>query len=82
MGGLPTVVRDGVSGLLVDSHDPADYAAVMQRVVRQPAFREQLSRGAVRQAGEFAWERTADRTVEVYRQAVRAMRDDFAELRR
>ena len=82
VGGLPTVVRDGVSGLLVDSHDPADYAAVMQRVVRQPAFREQLSRGAVRQAGEFAWERTADRTVEVYRQAVRAMRDDFAELRR
>ena len=82
VGGLPTVVRDGVSGLLVDSHDPADYAAVMQRVVSQPAFREQLSRGAVRQAGEFAWERTADRTVEVYRQAVRAMRDDFAELRR
>jgi D-inositol-3-phosphate glycosyltransferase len=36
----------------------------------------------VRQAGEFAWERTADRTVEVYRQAVRAMRDDLAELRR
>jgi D-inositol-3-phosphate glycosyltransferase len=82
VGGLPTVVRDGVSGLLVDSHDPADYAAVMQRVVSQPTFREHLSRGAVEQAGEFAWERTADRTVEVYRQAVRAMRDDFAELRR
>jgi D-inositol-3-phosphate glycosyltransferase len=82
VGGLPTVVRDGVSGLLVDSHDPADYAAVMQRVVGQPAFRDHLSRGAVAQAAEFAWERTADRTVEVYRQAVRAMRDDFAELRR
>jgi D-inositol-3-phosphate glycosyltransferase len=82
VGGLTTVVRDGVSGLLVDSHDPADYATVMQRVVGQPTFREQLSRGAVRQAGEFAWERTADRTAEVYRQAVRAMRDDLAELRR
>jgi D-inositol-3-phosphate glycosyltransferase len=82
VGGLPTVVRDGVSGLLVDGHDPADYAAVMGRVVGQPAFRAHLSRGAVAQAAEFAWERTADRTVEVYRQAVRAMRDDFAELRR
>jgi D-inositol-3-phosphate glycosyltransferase len=81
VGGLPTVVRDGVSGLLVDTHDPADYAKVLQRVLTQPALREELSRGAVEQAGLFAWERTADRTVEVYRQAVRAMRDDLAEVR-
>ena len=76
VGGLPTVVRDGVSGLLVDTHDPADYAAVMHRVVTQPGYRAHLSRGAVEQAALFTWERTADRTVEVYRQAVRAMRDD------
>jgi len=54
---------------------------VLHRVLTQPALREELSRGAVEQAGLFAWERTADRTVEVYRQAVRAMRDDLAEVR-
>jgi D-inositol-3-phosphate glycosyltransferase len=80
VGGLTTVVRDGVSGFLVEGHDPADYAATMARIVDQPALRAELSRGAVLQAAEFTWERTAERTVEVYRQAARAMREDLAQL--
>ena len=80
VGGLTTVVRDGVSGFLVEGHDPADYAATMARIVDQPALRAELSRGAVRQAAEFTWDRTAERTVEVYRQAARAMREDLAQL--
>jgi D-inositol-3-phosphate glycosyltransferase len=79
VGGLTTVVRDGTSGFLVEGHDPADYAAVMARIVDQPALREKLSRGAVVQAAEFTWDRTAERTVEVYRQAAQAMREDLAE---
>ena len=79
VGGLTTVVRDGSSGFLVDGHDPADYAAVMARIVDQPALRAELSRGAVVQAAEFTWDRTAERTVEVYRQAAQAMREDLAE---
>jgi len=82
VGGLPTVVRDGVSGLLVESHDADDYAAAIRRIVEQPALRESMARAAVEQAATFAWERTADATVEVYRQAVRVMRDDLAEARR
>ncbi len=79
VGGLTTVVRDGSSGYLVEGHDPADYAAVMARIVDQPALRAELSRGAVVQAAEFTWDRTAERTVEVYRQAAQAMREDLAE---
>ena len=82
VGGLTTVVRDGVSGLLVEGHDPVDYARAMERVIGAPGLRAELSRGAVRQASQFAWERTADRTLEVYRAAARSMRDDLAELRR
>ncbi len=82
VGGLPTVVRDGVSGLLVESHDADDYAAAIRRIVEQPALRESMARVAEEQAAAFAWERTADATVEVYRQAVRVMRDDLAEARR
>ena len=78
VGGLTTVVRDGVSGLLVEGHDPADYARAMERIVAAPDLRARLSRGAVAQAAEFAWERTADRTLEVYRAAARSMRDDLA----
>jgi D-inositol-3-phosphate glycosyltransferase len=77
VGGLTTVVRDGVSGLLVEGHDPEDYARAMARVIDAPALRAQMSTGALRQAGQFAWERTADRTLEVYRLASRAMRDDL-----
>jgi D-inositol-3-phosphate glycosyltransferase len=78
VGGLPTVVRDGVSGLLVDGHDPADYADAIGRIVAQPRLRAELSAGAVEQARLFTWERTADQTVEVYRRAAQAMRDDLS----
>ena len=78
VGGLTTVVRDGASGLLVEGHDPADYARAMERIIAAPDLRAELSRGAVRQAAHFAWERTADRTLEVYRAAARSMRDDLA----
>jgi D-inositol-3-phosphate glycosyltransferase len=77
VGGLTTAVDHGRSGLLVEGHDPADYARAFERVLRQPAFREELSTGAVLQAAGFAWEATADRTIEVYRQAHHAMRRDL-----
>ncbi len=81
VGGLTTVVRDGVSGLLVEGHDPADYARAIERIIGQPGYRAALAAGAVEQAAHFAWERTADRTVEVYRQASTAMRNDLEEMR-
>ena len=51
VGGLTTVVRDGVSGLLVEGHDPADYARAMERIVdaARPA-RASCRGGAVAQA--------------------------------
>jgi D-inositol-3-phosphate glycosyltransferase len=82
VGGLTTVVRDGVSGLLVEGHDPADYARAMERIVSAPALRAQMSRAAVLHAAGFAWERTADRTLDVYRAAARWMRDDLASVPR
>jgi len=77
VGGLTTVVRDGVSGLLVEGHDPEDYARAIGRVVAQPKLRSSMSMAARAQAARFAWEVTADRTLEVYRMAARAMRDDL-----
>ncbi len=69
VGGLTTVVRDGRSGLLVDTHDPRDWAAALERVVVDDAFRARLRAGAVEQARAFSWEHTADHTLAVYRQA-------------
>lgn len=69
VGGLTTVVRDGVSGLLVDSHDPAAWANALERIVHDDAFRARLAAGALEHAGDFSWERTADSTLDVYRRA-------------
>ena len=77
VGGLTTVVRDGVSGLLVDSHSDRDWANAIRRVVTDDDFRASLSRGAIEQSHQFAWERTAERTIEVYSQAARAMREEL-----
>ena len=77
VGGLTTVVRDGVTGLLVDGHDPADYARAMSRLVSAPAYRDRLGSAAALHARGFAWERTADLTLDVYRKAARAMRHDL-----
>ncbi|MGN6162896.1 MAG: D-inositol-3-phosphate glycosyltransferase [Marmoricola sp.] len=71
VGGLPTAVRHGVSGLLVDGHDPRDYAAAIAGVLDEPGLRERLGRAAIDQASHFTWARTADRILEVYSQAQR-----------
>ena len=76
VGGLTTVVRDQHSGLLVDSHAPRDWAATLRRVVEDDRLRARLSEGAIEQARQFGWDRTADRTLEVYGRARAAMREE------
>ena len=78
VGGLPTVVRDGVSGLLVEGHDPDDYARAIESVINSPQLRARLAQGAIKHAASFAWEATADRTLEAYRHANHLMRLELA----
>ncbi|MEW9554468.1 D-inositol-3-phosphate glycosyltransferase [Nonomuraea sp. NPDC050783] len=70
VGGLRTAVRDGVSGLLLDTHDPAEWARALRRFVGAPGWRDQLARGARTHAAAFGWQATASRLVEVYAAAV------------
>ena len=60
VGGLTTVVRDGHSGLLVDGHDPRDWADALRRVLADDALRDRLEAGALEQARLFSWDATAD----------------------
>ena len=48
VGGLTTVVRDGHSGLLVDSHEPRDWAAALRRVIEDDGLRDRLARRRAR----------------------------------
>lgn len=58
VGGLRTAVADDVSGLLVDGHDPADFARAIGRVINQPRLRAELSSGARMHAATFGWAAT------------------------
>jgi D-inositol-3-phosphate glycosyltransferase len=72
VGGLRTAVQDGVSGILVDGHDPAAYARVLAGVFASPELRVRLSAGAVTHASRFGWGVTVDRLLTVYAGAMNA----------
>ena len=75
VGGLVTAVRDGISGVLVDGHDPDDWARVLGDLLAAPLRRATLSRGAVTHAREFSWARTASGLLAVYGGAVTEHRE-------
>jgi D-inositol-3-phosphate glycosyltransferase len=66
VGGLPHVVADGESGLLVSGWDPADYAAALRRILTDRVLAARLAAGAAANAEQFSWSATADRLLELY----------------
>ena len=76
VGGLPTAVRDGRTGTLVDGHDPMDYAGALERLLVDPALLAEMGRNATLHAQQFGWERTAQRTLEAYALARELMSGD------
>lgn len=60
VAGLASIVRDGVTGFLVDGPDPAAYAERMRRILEEPGLGERLGWRGQRRAQGFSWGRTAD----------------------
>lgn len=59
--GLRSVVRDEVSGYIIDGDDPSAYADRIGRLLADPEFARQMGRRASMLAQRFSWTRTADR---------------------
>jgi D-inositol-3-phosphate glycosyltransferase len=74
VGGLTTVVADARSGLLLDTHEPGEWAAALRRIIADDGFRARVSEGALARAGAFSWETTAERTLDVYERARATLR--------
>jgi len=70
-GGIPEVVLDGRTGLLVPPNDAPTLADAIRRVIEDQAlarrFREE---GRRRAETEFSWDRVAQRTTDLYRECV------------
>jgi D-inositol-3-phosphate glycosyltransferase len=70
IGGLRTAVADGISGVLVDGHDPKAWSSVISRLLQEPQRRVLLSMGAVEHASHFGWDVTARGTLDIYDQVI------------
>ncbi|HEY8952405.1 MAG TPA: glycosyltransferase [Candidatus Dormibacteraeota bacterium] len=70
VSGLRSVVRDEVSGYLIDDHDPAIYAERIGRLLANPDLAQQMGRRGRLLAQRFSWTRTADRLGNLFEGAI------------
>jgi glycosyltransferase involved in cell wall biosynthesis len=67
-GGMPDIVVDRVTGLLVSPRRPRELAGAVWRLLSTPSLREQFGAAArARAVGRFAWDHVAVDTLDAYR---------------
>ena len=75
VGGIPDIVRDGETGLLVPPGDAGALVDAILRVMEDPAAaRERVERGRAHMREHFGLPRVTDRLVRRYERAVAARR--------
>jgi glycosyltransferase involved in cell wall biosynthesis len=60
----------GDAAVLVDPRDVREITEAMARVAEDSGLRKELSARGLKRAAEFSWKRTAELTMDVYREAV------------
>ncbi|MEJ7845731.1 MAG: glycosyltransferase [Acidimicrobiales bacterium] len=66
VGGLRTLVDDGVTGWLVEGRDPSAFAARIEAVLADPALAAAMSSAAAERARRYTWSTTAARLRRLY----------------
>ena len=73
VGGIPDVVIDGQSGILVPEKDPVALADAFKRLEADPTLIENLLAGARKRIDEcFTWDGIIERQIEVYKRLSRS----------
>lgn len=71
VGGIPEVVADGETGLLVPPEDPAALAGAINTLLNDPGRAAMMgAAGRGRAISEFSWSTVAARTVTLYEQVI------------
>ena len=71
VGGIPDVVVDGESGILVPEKNPVALADAFKRLAADPSLTEHLLAGARKRISEcFTWDGIIERQVEVYKKVI------------
>ena len=72
VGGIPDVVVDGVSGILVPEKDPQALANAFKRLQSEPALVQKLLEGSQKRIREcFTWDGIIDRQIAAYKKIIR-----------
>ena len=66
VGGLPTIVKDGLTGYTLLSHDPAHYAERIGRLLADEELRQCFSRRSRLVATQYTWQQTVDHLLREY----------------
>lgn len=66
VGGIPDIVEDGKTGLLVPPDDPGAAAQALERLLRDDALRTALAMEGMRHASQYDWSSIAARYAAVY----------------
>ncbi len=66
VGGLRSLVDDGVTGFLIDSRVPADYAEPIARLLADPALAAEMGARAEMRSRRYAWSIAAARLRRLY----------------
>ena len=66
VGGLTTLVDDGVTGFLVEGRAPADHAAAVRKVLDDHVLAAELSANAAALARNYTWSTAAARLRRIY----------------
>ncbi len=70
VGGIPEVVEDGRTGLLVEPGNPQALSAALERLAQAPSVRKEMGRRGRERARLFSWEQIVLRTRQVYEDAI------------
>ena len=65
---IPEIVNG--AGLLIDPLDTEELAIAIHRVISNPKLREELKEKGLKQANQFSWDNTAQKTLEVYKEVI------------
>ena len=71
MGGLKSLVIDGVTGLLVEPNRPDELAWKLQSLLNDSKLRDQMSASAVFRAKAFTWSNAVDEVSVIYEEIIR-----------
>jgi D-inositol-3-phosphate glycosyltransferase len=61
VGGLQTIVDDGVTGWLIPNRDPSSYADALRLLFSQPQLAEAMGAAGATRARRYGWSATAHR---------------------